>query len=211
MSRQKSESDRLLERAYALETPDEGRLLYRDWADSYDRHLKEGLRYVGPASVARLLADSVSERGVPVLDVGCGTGLVAECLAPYGFGLVDGLDFSPEMLRVAEGKGVYRQLFEEDLNQSIGLASGSYDAAISCGTFTHGHVSASALDEILRLLKPGAHFAFTVHRDVWEALGFEGKLPELQGRGAISGFDFSDQPYFEGKEPEGRYCLLRRV
>lgn len=210
-NRQEKQSERFLGRAYALETPEEGRALYREWAASYDRDLEEELRYIAPASVAAWLADSTQDRDLPVLDVGCGTGLVAENLTRHGFKIIDGLDFSPEMLAMAEERGIYRELIQANLNGPLDLPTGFYGAAISCGTFTHGHVGASALDEILRLTRPGSVFAFTVHREVWQSFGFERKLNELEERSVMTVEKLTDQPYFEGAEPEGRYCLVRRL
>ena len=38
------------------------------------------------------------------------------------------------------------------------------DAAVCCGTFNTGHVYAACLNEAVRILRPGAHFAFGVKR-----------------------------------------------
>src|SRR5215218_9784157 len=43
------------------------------------------------------------ERGLPVLELGCGTGRIAVALALAGFRVV-GVDSSPEMLQVCDGK-----------------------------------------------------------------------------------------------------------
>ena len=206
-----TESERFLARAYSLKTAGQARSLYRDWAPSYDQHLEQELRYIGPASIAALLADSIEDREARVLDIGCGTGLVAQNLVRHGFRTIDGLDFSPEMLAVAQAKSIYRGLIQADLNAALDLPSGFYDAAISCGTFTHGHVSAGALEEILRLIKPGGALACTVHREIWQSSGFEQKLDFLEKERVIAVEKMSDQPYFEGAEPEGRYCLVRRL
>ncbi|MEE3327681.1 MAG: class I SAM-dependent methyltransferase [Myxococcota bacterium] len=207
----KSESQKLLDRAYSLETSDEALSLYRDWARSYDDQLEQELLYVGPAKLAALLAEFLDGRGAEVLDVGCGTGLVAEHLARHGFHRMDGLDFSSEMVAVAREKGMYRELFIADLNQRLALPDESYDAVISCGTFTPGHVGAGALDEILRLIRHGGVLACTIHREVWQRAGFEEKLERLEEQSVIAIDDIRHQPYFEGREPEGMYLLLRRI
>ncbi|HJP45975.1 MAG TPA: methyltransferase domain-containing protein, partial [Arenicellales bacterium] len=94
-------SAQLLERAYTLKSPRQALALYHDWATTYDKHLEEGLQYIGPAEIAGLLAAALEDRTALVLDVGCGTGLVGEYLAAHGFSAIDGLDFSPQMLAVA--------------------------------------------------------------------------------------------------------------
>ena len=55
-----TESERFLARAYSLKTAGQARSLYRDWAPSYDQHLEQELRYIGPASIAALLAFAAS-------------------------------------------------------------------------------------------------------------------------------------------------------
>ncbi|NDE73932.1 MAG: hypothetical protein EB064_08485, partial [Betaproteobacteria bacterium] len=65
----------LLVRAYALQTDDESRALYRDWAETYDNTMLQGLNYQSPALVAGLLAQHLPDRQAQILDIGCGTGL----------------------------------------------------------------------------------------------------------------------------------------
>ena len=203
-------SAELLERAYGLETPKQARELYRDWATTYDMHLQSGLHYRAPQRIAEILAGVLADRSCLILDVGCGTGLVAEHLAQYGFNACDGLDFSPEMLAVAEQKGIYRSLIEADLEKPLEIAQGSYDAAICCGTFTHGHVGRQALTEICRLLKPGTPFACTIHNHLWQEAGFSLEIERLEDCGIATLESVTEEPYFDGAPADGKYCVLRR-
>ena len=95
-----------------------------------------GLHYIAPSELARTLARHQATGDVPILDVGCGTGLTGCCLKAIGFSTIDGLDFSTAMLSKAQDKGVYRTLIEADLNAPLALGDGVYGAAISSGTFT---------------------------------------------------------------------------
>ena len=95
------EAAALLERAYAIDSDAASRALYRDWAETYDATMLEGLRYRSPALVAALLGEHLPDRTAQVLDVGCGTGLAGQSLAELGFELIDGMDISPEMMQVA--------------------------------------------------------------------------------------------------------------
>lgn len=173
----------LLERAYSLETDEDTHALYRDWAETYDNTMLDGLGYVLPALVARLLADSTNTRDGAVLDVGCGTGLAGAELARHGFTTIDGLDYSADMLSVAGKRGNYRNLIEADLTKPLELSTASYDAAICTGTFTHGHVGPGCLSELFRLLKPGSPFAFSVNAGVWQEMGFEESLDRIEQDG----------------------------
>ena len=200
----------LLERAYGLETPKQARELYRDWATTYDTHLEQGLHYRAPGRIAEILAEVLEERSSLILDVGCGTGLVAEYLAHHGFKKSDGLDFSPEMLKIAEKKGIYQSLVEADLEKPLQIAQGSYDAAICCGTFTHGHVGPQALGEICRVLKPGTPFVCTIHNHLWKTAGFSLEIERLETSGIATLESVREESYFDGAPADGKYCVLRR-
>jgi predicted TPR repeat methyltransferase len=159
-----------LEGAYALRTPEDSVRYYRDWAERYDRDFAGSMAYRSPDAVAEHYA-ALGGKG-PVLDVGAGTGLVAEALARRGIGPVDGIDISQEMLNVAAAKGVYRQTIRADLTRPLALPDGAYAGCVSAGTFTQGHVGPSALDELLKVTAPGGLFVLTVHAAVYERGGF---------------------------------------
>lgn len=206
----------LLKRAYSLETESETRALYRDWAASYDKTMLAGLKYLTPAKTAALLADTVEDKDASVVDVGCGTGLAGGHLAALGFSSIDGLDYSKQMLaqarnRTCNGKPVYGQLTEADLNSSLPLPDHHYRHMICTGTFTHAHVGARALHELFRILQPGGIFACTVHKDVWGPAGFSSIVAELEQSGAIATRYREPGTYFEtDSEPQGWYILWEK-
>ncbi|WP_413875056.1 class I SAM-dependent DNA methyltransferase [Albidovulum sp.] len=173
-----------LDGAYSLRTPDDSVRHYRDWADRYDRDFAAGMDYRSPAAVAAAFA-ALGGRG-PVLDVGAGTGLVAEALAREGIGPVDGIDISAEMLAIAAAKGVYRRTILADLTRALPIENSVYSGLISAGTFTHGHVGPEAFEELLRIARPGAVFAVTVHAAVYDRDGFATAFARLSDR--IAGF-----------------------
>ncbi|MEO8545101.1 MAG: class I SAM-dependent methyltransferase [Burkholderiaceae bacterium] len=206
------EAAALLERAYALDGDEQSRALYRDWAETYDDTMLQGLGYRSPAVVARLLGEHLSDRRVPVLDIGCGTGLAGHKLGELGFTAIDGLDLSPEMMQVAARRNVYRNFIAADLNAPLPIADGSYSGASCSGTFTHGHVDARCLAEIFRVLRLGAPFAFTVKLEVWEPLGFKDTLAQLLASGRIAEVAMThDRHYENSKLPDGVFCVYRRL
>jgi ubiquinone/menaquinone biosynthesis C-methylase UbiE len=206
------EAAKLLERAYALDSDEKSRALYRDWAETYDATMLQGLHYLSPAKVADMLAAHLPDRQAAVLDIGCGTGLAGQGLSAHGFVTIDGLDVSPEMMQVAARRGAYRNFIAADLNLPLAIASDSYDGASCSGTFTHGHVAAACLDDLFRILKPGAPFAFTVKREVWESLGFKDKLADLMECGRITERAFvHDRYYATSKQADGVFCVYARV
>lgn len=91
----------------------------------------------------------------PVLDLGAGTGLVAERLAARGIGPVDGVDISPEMLARARAKGCYRALHEGDATSGLDLPAAGCAGLVSAGTFTLGHLGPEVLPGLLRHVRRG--------------------------------------------------------
>ncbi len=190
-----------LEDAYNLETPEDARRLYRNWAASYDEDFarRRGYRFAEIVAKAYLAAGGVW----PALDAGCGTGLVATHLPEDA--VIDGIDISPEMLAEAERKGRYRALMEADLTRPLPVPEANYAGLISSGTFTHGHVGPEALEGLLRALAPGAVCAITSSLTFFETRDFGAELERLERAGAISAPSIArDRIYAEGAEdPDG--------
>lgn len=202
----------LVARAYSITDGDEQQALYHDWAETYDEAMIGGLKYVSPRKCAALYARHKADMTGLILDVGCGTGLAGSELVKLGFTQMDGLDLSESMLEMAGKRGLYRKLFEADLLKPLDIETGVYDGAICTGTFTHAHVGAQCLDEIVRTLKSGAVFAFTVHREVHDELGFGVKLAGLEGTGVLSQKEHTRDIYFAGsEEAEGHYYAYVKV
>ena len=203
----------LLRRAYALsgEDPAETKALYRDWAETYDGTMMDGLAYVSPMKIAALLAEHVTDRDTRVLDVGCGTGLLATFLREQGFGRIDGLDYSAEMLAVAQAKGRIGQSFLRDLNEPLNMDGERFGAMASTGTFTHGHVGGGCLPGLFELLERGGLLVCTVHQDVWDAGGFGETLAQLESAGTVEIVERKADRLFETDEaPTGWYLVARK-
>lgn len=175
-----------LDSAYEIDGPDSARTLYGDWAATYDDSFGQGWGYVAPQRIAEVyLAEGGDD--TPILDIGAGTGLVAEHL---NGALTDAFDITPQMLEVSRGKGLYRTLIEGDLLAPLALADNSYGGVISCGTFTHGHVGPACLPELLRVTRPGALFVCGTIAPVLDRMGFGSALARLQAAGRISPLRF---------------------
>jgi SAM-dependent methyltransferase len=95
--------------------------------------------------------------GMRVLDLCCGTGVVAAAMAARG-ALVTGLDFSAAMLEQARLRHPGLR-FDEGDAEALPFADGSFDAVVS--NFGIHHVPGAALAEVKRVLRPGRRLAFT--------------------------------------------------
>lgn len=84
---------------------------YREWANTYNKDLIDKMGYVAPVLATDALQRYAEDRHKPILDVGCGTGIVGDILHRHGYRLIDGLDYSKDMLSKASEKGVYRIVY----------------------------------------------------------------------------------------------------
>ncbi len=207
---QKNGPSEFVESAYNLE--DEASMVefYRKWAQDYDHQMLDQLGYTSPTKIAQHLVEHLPDIDAAVFDVGCGTGLTCVYLAEKGYTNLDGIDLSPDMVRVAGQRGIYRELLVGDVNQSLERDDASYDGVISSGTFTHGHVGPQPLDEILRILKPGGILACTVHEDLWESMGFRQKLDALVDAGIALRLNQQLDSYYRDGPPEGWFCVYQK-
>ena len=184
--------------AYAVETPDDNRDLYARWAETYESGFITDNGYRYHLGVAGALLDEVAPGDGPVLDVGCGTGLVGEALRadPRCPLPLDGLDLSPEMLEQARTKRtgdgiqdddlIYGNLYVGDLTAVLPIGDDAYGAVTSCGTFTHGHVGPDAFDELYRIARSGALFAIGINPDHFTTHGFEARFAADVATGTIT-------------------------
>ncbi len=180
MSHDPDDADGLgLDSAYSLETPDDSRRLYDQWATTYDDDFVSANGYVYHEHLAAVFLDAGGSAGGAILDVGCGTGIVGVALADMGERVVDGVDISAEMLDVARAKQsvhgdlAYRELYELDLTEPLPFGDDTYAGVVSAGTFTHGHLGPEPLGELVRVAMPTAVFAIGINAEHRVALGFD--------------------------------------
>jgi SAM-dependent methyltransferase len=201
-----------LDEAYEINGPDEARRMYGAWAESYDDSFGRAWGYVAPREIAAILKAEIGP-SAEILDIGAGTGLVAEHLPGL---VVDAIDITPEMLDVSRSKGLYRALILGDLTRALDIPDASYDAVISCGTFTHGHVGPECFPELLRITRPGAVFACGTIGPVLDGAGFGSALARLVAAGRITPIAWRDIPIYEGaehphKDDRGLVMVFRKV
>lgn len=184
---------------------------YKKWADDYDHQMLDELEYVAPLGIGRLLREYLPDTESEIFDVGCGTGLTCRLFADNGYRALDGIDLSPDMVRVAGEQGIYRELIVGDVNEPIDRLSSSYDGVISSGTFTHGHVGPEPLDDIFRILRTGGILACTVHKDLWESRGFEQKFASLVSDGKARCLQLKKDKYYETDNIDGWFCVYQKI
>jgi predicted TPR repeat methyltransferase len=146
--------------------------VFDGYADRFEGHLISlGYRIPGVVrAVVQAHPRIVSGEGIgPVLDLGCGTGLVGLALADLKLGPITGIDISARMLEQARIKSVYTTLIEADLITALG---GGLAARMPGQTHWPLVIAADvlcyfgALDDVLAAvharLEPGGWFIFSL-------------------------------------------------
>ena len=166
-----------LENAYDLKSPTDNIKLYSVWAETYDMDFINEMQYKLHFSVAD---EFILNGGAGlVLDVGAGTGALAQALLQKGKFSIEATDISEEMLEIAKSKNIYKRSFLSDLTKEVPVDNSFYDGVVSSGTFTHGHVGPSSIRELVRVTKPGGLITISVNEKHWISLDFAGEVENL--------------------------------
>lgn len=174
---------------------------YEKWADTYDAdNAAMGFRL--PILAAAFFARWVPLDDKPVLDAGCGTGLAAENLWILGYRNLVGIDLSLAMLEKAQQLGVFAELHQMVMGNSLELQTNAFAGAIVTGVFTEGHAPHSSFDELIRVVRPSGYIVFNVRDDIYEHQGFREKMEKLEADEQWVLAERSDpfRPYTLGEE-----------
>ena len=129
---------------------------------------------------ADLVAFANVARNETVLDVGCGTGVVAITAARLG-AKVHGLDLTPALLERARQNAAVAHVeveFKEGDVESLPYADASFDVVLSQFGHMFGPRPEVTTAEMLRVLRPGGRIAFST----WPPEHGMGKLFALLGK-----------------------------
>jgi len=163
---------------YDLDSLEQTAAHYAKFASEYEEAMKLG-GYVTPGRCAAALDEAGADKTLPVLDIGCGSGLSGLALKAQGFQVLDGTDYSEEMLEQARPKGIYRDLWQADLTLPDPERAGSYDTINAAGVLNPAHAPAETLDNMLDLLRPGGFFAFSLNDHAVSDGSYQGRVHML--------------------------------
>ena len=182
---------------------------YDEWAASYDDDLVGDMQYVAYRDASDIFIDRVSDQSLSILDVACGTGLVAEYLYARGYLHIDGADFSREMLAFAEKRQVYRKLWQHDFTKVKPLQQ-HYDSLLCVGLFSFAVPEISDMHNVVNCVKPGGLCVITVNGAAWRQLDLEAAV-DLQAK--LHGFEIEEvitAGYIEKEGIDSRVLVIRR-
>ncbi|MGO9318638.1 MAG: methyltransferase domain-containing protein [Terracidiphilus sp.] len=138
--------------------------IFNDFSSHYDAKMRDNLSYQAPERLQELIGAEMGDaKGLEILDIGCGTGLSGVGLKERAACLV-GIDLSPEMIEVAQERGVYDQLEIAEITEWLDQTEGQFDLIVACDCLVYfGDLERVAV-LVARRLKPGGWFAFTTER-----------------------------------------------
>jgi ubiquinone/menaquinone biosynthesis C-methylase UbiE len=115
------------------------------------------------AQLEALIAAAQLAPGQRVLDLGCGTGLIAEYLSDQSGAYVTGLDYVPDAIRQACGrtraKAEQLDFVVGDIN-ALALPPAAYDVIVSIDTIYFSNDYAATIAALAGALRPGGRLAF---------------------------------------------------
>lgn len=173
--------------ASAPRAPDDYvRAVFDGYAARFDAHLI-GLGYRGPglirAAVLRRWPSVVRGQAIgPVLDLGCGTGLVGVALSDLTLRGLVGVDLSPRMLECAREKEIYSDLHESEIGEFLQRCSYSFPLIIAADVFCYFGDISEILAAVAARLTGGGVCIFSVEEltaadaDVAWNLGRQGRF-----------------------------------
>ena len=158
--------------------------LFDDYAPDFQHHLLQDLKYQAHSTLlAPLLAEG--RRWSMALDLGCGSGLCGQLLAPV-CDAVDGVDVSRVMVEQAVASGDYRRVDHAELLPFLSADDGLADLIVAADVFIYVGALSDVVPAAAKRLAPGGILAFSVEQaDPGHDLQLRPSLRYAHGRTAI--------------------------
>lgn len=178
---------------------------YDNWAMSYEWDLLDMGYRLHEVATAILLENIENKRSSDchIIDIGCGTGFVGRSLRKNGFnGVIHGIDENESMLRNAERKDAYDDLFWQhltpdakiDVNEDV-----KYDGLACIASFGVEHIHPNMLPMFLGKVKPKGVIVITAAnhpRDETDKQLLEREIEKLVEAGLMVEVSKAEEQYF---------------
>jgi len=139
------------------------RVVFDGYASRFDTHLISlGYRVPGLIRAELLRTQPAEGWAGPVLDLGCGTGLVAVAAAELEIGPWIGVDLSAGMLAEAARHGLYSALHEADIADVLAAETRTFPLILAGDTLPYFGDLGPLLRLVAARLAPGGRFLFSV-------------------------------------------------
>ncbi|MBI2770039.1 MAG: tetratricopeptide repeat protein [Burkholderiales bacterium] len=136
--------------------------LFDGYADRFDDHLVNRLKYQAHERLCEALMDFKPPPQRDIFDLGCGTGLCGPLLAPIAASMT-GVDLSPKMLEAAGKRGMYTRLVKDDVTAFLEKEPAqSVDMVVSTDVFIYIGQLEGVFAGVRKCMRPGGLFGFSI-------------------------------------------------
>lgn len=204
----------------ATAPPEYVRVLFDQYAQTFDAHLVETLNYRAPTLIGACAQRIAPRSDQDVVDLGCGTGLCGPLLRPLARTLV-GVDLSGGMLERARAGGHYDELVRAELVAWLSAQHERFDLAVAADVLIYLGDLDAAVGALRNALRPGGVAVFSVeaipgtHFGLKPSRRYGHSVPYLRALAAAHGLEvesLTDAVLREDAEREvdGHVVVLRR-
>lgn len=131
---------------------------YARIASEYELRWSFYVRATTRATISRLSVHATDD----ILDIGCGTGaLLSQLAALFPDTTFFGIDASSEMLDIARSGLSAAVELRQGWAEELPYSDGSFNTVISCNMFHYIRYPDAALEEMIRVLRPGGTLVIT--------------------------------------------------
>lgn len=135
--------------------------LFDRYADHFENHLVNALKYEVPAIIKEKLRSLNPPRNSKILDLGCGTGLVGKTIVDLFPNLV-GVDISTNMIEETRKKDIYTTLHINDIDDFLFKNEKEFDLIIAADVFIYIGDLHVIFSNVRKCLSDDGYFIFTI-------------------------------------------------
>ena len=137
---------------------------FKSFAPEYDSKMREALSYQAPERLQEMIQSAIGDvSNLGIVDLGCGTGLAGAALKEHAGRLV-GIDLSPEMLELAQGRGVYDSLETAEIIEWLTQTEERFDLIVACDSLVYFGDLLPVVAAAAARLRRGGLLAFTTEK-----------------------------------------------
>lgn len=196
--------------------------LFDQYADDFEDHLLQQLRYQGHSRLIAQLPSSGAERFENVLDLGCGTGLCGPLVRARS-GFLCGVDLSAAMVDKARARGVYDRVVQADLVDFLAAETEHFDLVLAADVFIYVGRLEQVFTQLAERMRADGLLAFTLEEagpgfdvELRPSLRYAHSTAYIESLAAQHGFEWvashSAPIRFDQQQAiPGRYVYLRKI
>ncbi len=195
---------------YDIESNVEKDRLYSEWASTYDADLASA-GYATPRRCAEAVFEHAGDSSLPVLDVGCGTGISGLALRDAGFSTIDGTDINGQMLEKAKKLNLYRNVWKSEPEDPVPVETGSYGVIATIGVIGAGAAPLDLLHICLAKLAEGGLMTFSFNDHTIADPAYDSAVGDLVESGRFILLHKTYGPHLKGLKMNSNVYVLGRT